>query len=123
MTQLAYLGNVALKRRSYADDESDTNSKEKLEVIRSTLALVLKRLYEQSWNYYVSLPALKIAKGQISAHDQDFLGQFVGSKATKHEEISLEASSVTAQWGFPLGMWKDHPNAVRLETLIKKEVK
>lgn len=122
MMQLAYLGNVALKRRSYADDGSDTNSKEKLEATRSTLALVLKGLYEQSRNYYVSLSALQIMKGQISAHDQDFLAQFVASEVTKHEEISLDASGITAQWVFPLVTWKDHPDAVRIAALVKKEV-
>ncbi|KAL6704951.1 hypothetical protein ACN47E_007496 [Coniothyrium glycines] len=106
MMQLTYLGNVALKGRSHADDGSDSNSQETLEATRSTLALVLKGLYEQSRNYHIGLSALQIMKGQIGAHDRTLLAQFAASEATKYKEIPLEAASVKAQ----------------LEVLIKTEV-
>jgi hypothetical protein len=117
LTHLAHLSNVMLQRLAHIARNGPPT--DEIEILRSTLILCLKGLYNQSRNFRMAGIVFGAIKNQLNAGDQTLLGRFVTMKDPEIDEEALhKAEPVLSEYVIPFVHLNEDPSRGKVNILV-----
>lgn len=121
LVHLVHLGNVVLTRlavlelhQGNVDDHAEST-----ELLRSTLILCLKGLYDQSKNFYLSGVVLGVMKNRLSVENRNLVGQYIAiGDPYSDPEPADQSQIIISDYVIPVVNLNEDPEVGRLTNMV-----